>query len=99
MQSACRPAGPRWLMPWRICSLPRAAATRESPLAEPVGELFALVAGFEAVQAEGLGQLFADFDAAEAVAFGIQRRREDADAGHAGDHGHDAAADAALGRQ
>ena len=53
----------------------------------------------EDVQAEALGQLLADLDAADAVAARVEQRREDADAGLAGHDGDDAAADAALGRQ
>jgi hypothetical protein len=62
-----------------------------------VGEFFAREAQLEGVEAEAGGKLFADLDAADAVAAGVEQRREDADAGDARDDGADAAADAALG--
>ena len=52
----------------------------------------------EDMEPEGLGDLLADLDAADAVAVRVEPRREDADADLARDHGDDAAGDAALGR-
>src|SRR5262245_29244190 len=56
-------------------------------------------AALEHVQLEALGNIFAGADAAPAVALLVERRGEDADAELSGQHGDDATADAALGRQ
>ena len=54
---------------------------------------------FEHVQVQRARKLLADTNAADRVASIVQRRREDADAELAGEHGDHASGDAALGRK
>ena len=62
-----------------------AAASPAAHGREEVAEGGAGKAGFKGVEAETLGEFFARQNAADAVALGVERRGEDADAELAGD--------------